>query len=169
MAGLKNALSRGEVTLSNSAGNLQKLQVSLLADESKDDVEHFEPFGFTSTPVAGAEVLTGFIDGDRSHGIVIMATDRRYRIVNLLPGETAIFNAFGMSVKLTKDGIVIAGGTKDTNISGTPNINIVGGNVNISNANVTVTTGDVIADGISLKTHKHGGVQAGAAQTGVPV
>lgn len=27
---------------------------------------------------------------------------------------------------------------------------------------------DVTADGISLKTHKHGGVQAGSAQTGAP-
>lgn len=27
---------------------------------------------------------------------------------------------------------------------------------------------DVIADGVSLKTHKHGGVQAGSAQTGAP-
>lgn len=27
---------------------------------------------------------------------------------------------------------------------------------------------DVIADGVSLNNHKHGGVQAGAAQTGVP-
>lgn len=30
-------------------------------------------------------------------------------------------------------------------------------------------TNDVLAGSISLKTHKHGGVQAGGAQTGVPV
>jgi phage baseplate assembly protein V len=29
-------------------------------------------------------------------------------------------------------------------------------------------SGDVVADSISLKNHKHGGVQAGAAQTGLP-
>jgi phage baseplate assembly protein V len=34
--------------------------------------------------------------------------------------------------------------------------------------NVTVT-GDVVADGISLKTHKHGGVQSGGSQTSTPV
>lgn len=33
---------------------------------------------------------------------------------------------------------------------------------------ITATT-DVIADSISLKNHKHGGVQAGSAQTGTPV
>lgn len=31
-----------------------------------------------------------------------------------------------------------------------------------------VTGGDVTADGISLKTHKHGGVQSGGALTGAP-
>lgn len=42
------------------------------------------------------------------------------------------------------------------------------------NGDVTITgtltaSEDVVADGISLKTHKHGGVQAGGAQTGQPV
>lgn len=32
-----------------------------------------------------------------------------------------------------------------------------------------VVTGDVTAGGISLKTHKHGGVQSGGSQTGTPV
>lgn len=43
----------------------------------------------------------------------------------------------------------------------TGEINIIAiGNVNV--------TGDVIADGISLKHHKHSGVKAGADKTGVP-
>lgn len=54
-------------------------------------------------------------------------------------------------------------------------MNLAGGSVEISASGgltiigtVTVT-GDVIADGISLKNHRHGGVVAGVAQTGVPV
>lgn len=34
---------------------------------------------------------------------------------------------------------------------------------------VAVSGGDVTADGISLKTHRHGGVQTGGGQTGTPV
>jgi hypothetical protein len=34
---------------------------------------------------------------------------------------------------------------------------------------VNVTNGDVIAGGISLMTHVHGGVQPGGGDTGVPV
>lgn len=46
--------------------------------------------------------------------------------------------------------------------------------IQITEAGITIhgtvtVTGDVIADGISLKTHKHGGVTTGGGQTGVPV
>jgi phage baseplate assembly protein V len=152
---VSNMLARGAVTLVNAANKLQTLQVSLLEDEAKDTLEHLEPYGFTSYPLAGAEVLAAFIEGDRSHGVVIVASDRRYRPVNLQPGDACLYNNLGMTIRITKDGIVITGGAKPINISGVPQ--------------VTVTGGDVIADGISLKTHKHGGVQAGGAQTGVPV
>jgi phage baseplate assembly protein V len=152
---IANMLSRGVVTLANAAGKLQTLQIALLDDEAKDSVEHFEPFGFTSNPHPGAEVLAAFIEGDRSHGIVIVAADRRYRVQNLQPGEVAIYDDHGAVIKLTQTGIVINGGGHPINISGAATVNVTGG--------------DVVADGISLKTHRHGGVQAGAAQTGVPV
>jgi len=152
---ISNMLARGSVTLANSAGKMQTLQVALLADEDKADVEHFEPFCFAASPLPGAEVLAAFIEGDRSHGVVLAATDRRYRPQTLQGGESAVYNAYGMSIILTKNGIVIAGGGMPISISGVPT--------------VTVTGGDVIADGISLKNHKHGGVTAGSAQTGLPV
>jgi len=46
--------------------------------------------------------------------------------------------------------------------------------IQITESGITVhgtitVTGDVIADGISLKSHKHGGVQTGGVQTGIPV
>jgi len=150
-----NMLARGVVTLSNAAGKMQTLQVALLADESKDTVEHFEPYGFTSNPHSGAEALAAFIEGDRSHGIILACADRRYRIQNLAVGEVAIYDDHGAFIKLTQAGIVINGGSHPINISGA--------------ATVTVTGGDVIADGISLKLHKHGGVQTGSGQTGVSV
>ena len=41
------------------------------------------------------------------------------------------------------------------------------GDVNIESGDVKVTGGDVEADGITLKTHTHGGVQTGGGNTGV--
>ena len=37
------------------------------------------------------------------------------------------------------------------------------------NGGFSVTGGDIVADGISLKTHVHGGVQTGSGDTGAPV
>lgn len=144
---ISNMLARGAVTLANAANKLQTLQVSLLSEEAKDTLEHLEPYGFTSHPLPGAEVLAAFIEGDRSHGVVIVASDRRYRPINLAAGDVSIFDNRGHKITLTATGIVIAA-------NGHP---------------VTVIGGDVIADGISLKTHKHGGVQGGSGQTGLPV
>lgn len=43
-----------------------------------------------------------------------------------------------------------------------------GGTVNASNCTINLSGGDVIADGISLKMHTHGGVQVGGGNTGQP-
>lgn len=144
---VSNLLARGAVTLADAANKIQVLQVALLAGEAKDQMEHLEPYGFTSHPLPGAEVLAAFIEGDRSHGVVVVASDRRYRVQNLAPGDIAIYDNKGHIIKLTAAGIQITA-------NGHP---------------VTVTGGDVIADGISLKTHKHSGVQSGSSQTGNPV
>lgn len=62
----------------------------------------------------------------------------------------------GATVQLTSTGGITISG----NITLTGNITLSG----------TLTASvDVIANGISLHNHKHGGVQAGGSQTGVPV
>lgn len=44
----------------------------------------------------------------------------------------------------------------------------VEGGMNITGGDATMTGGDITADGISLKTHTHSGVDTGAGNTGVP-
>lgn len=104
---LQNLLARGTVAMSNAARKMQTLQVKLLAGETIDGLEHFEPYGYTSRPLPGAEVAALFVDGDRSHGIVLVAADRRYRLKSLVPGEVAIFDDQGQRVHLTRAGIVV--------------------------------------------------------------
>lgn len=101
---ISNLISRGVVLAVSSVGKMQRLQLGLLARETKDRVEHFEPFGFTSAPLPGAEHVTVFLDGDRSHGITIVVADRRYRVTALEGGEAAMHDAFGNKVHLKKDG-----------------------------------------------------------------
>ena len=98
---LSNMIARGTVTLVDAATKMQSLQLRLLAGESKDKVEHFEPYGFTSQPNPGAECLALFLDGDRSHGVVVCVADRRYRVKGLTTGEVILHDDQGQSVYLT--------------------------------------------------------------------
>ena len=63
----------------------------------------------------------------------------------------------------TLDAILPGGATARIEASG--GITLIG---DVTVEGTLTASVDVIADGISLKTHKHGGVQAGGAQTGVP-
>lgn len=163
---LMNVLTRGVVALANSASKLQTLQMRLTAGEVKDGMEHLEPYGFTSCPHAGAEALAGFMGGDRSHGVVIMVSDRRYRIQELEPGEVAIYTDEGDKVHF-KRGRVIAVETGTLNITATDSVNF--NTPKITQTGQIISQGDQLAAGVSQINHPHSGVQAGNGQSGPPV
>jgi phage baseplate assembly protein V len=163
---MKNILARGTVVLVDAAKKLQGLQVRLTAGELKDGAEHFEPYGFTSNPLAGAEVLAAFIGGDRSHAVVLVAADRRYRIQALEAGEVAIYTDEGDRIHF-KRGRIIDIETQTLNIKATTAVNIDSPVINQTGE--IVSQGDQVAGGISQINHLHGGVQAGSGQSGVPV
>jgi phage gp45-like len=79
---------------------------------TKENVEHLEPYGFTSAAQDGAEAVMLFPGGDRSHGVAVVVADRRYRLKGLVRGEVAIYDDQGQSVTLTRAGIVVNGGGK---------------------------------------------------------
>jgi phage gp45-like len=158
---LGNMIARGKVLVVNSASKMQSLQLGLLAGERKDSVEHFEPFGFTSKPLPGAEHVTLFMDGDRSHGITVVVADRRYRLQGLEDGEAALHDAYGNKVHLKADGtldVVASGQVQITS----PLVTITG-DLQVTG---TITSGtDVLAGGKSLKSHTH---PNGTPNTGAP-
>lgn len=104
---LVNMIARGTVALVNSAGKMQRLQMRILQGEAKSDVDHFEAYGFTSHPHAGAEAVLLCFGGDRSHGVAVVVADKRYRLQSLEAGEVAIYDDLDQVVHLTRDGIEI--------------------------------------------------------------
>jgi len=105
-------LSRAVVSLINDAPKAQELQVDLLADEAQDGVERWQNYGFTSHPLAGAEALVGCVGGLRSHAVAIVVQDRRFRLVNLQPGEAALYDDLGNVVHLKREEVLIEGVAK---------------------------------------------------------
>jgi phage baseplate assembly protein V len=156
-----NLVARGKVLAANSASKMQTLQVALLAGETKDTVEHFEPFGFTSKPLAGAEHVTLFLDGDRSHGVTVVVADRRYRLQGLEDGEAALHDAFGNKVHLKKDGTLAIVASAKVQIT-SPLVTISG---NLQVAGFITAGGDVVGGGKSLVGHTH---PNGTPNTGAP-
>ncbi|MBT9263589.1 phage baseplate assembly protein V [Pseudomonas sp. MG-9] len=162
---LKSMMARGTVLLAAAGKMMQTLQVRLTAGEVKDSVEHFEPYGFTSNPLSGAEVLTMFLSGDRSHAVVVVAADRRYRIKELKPGEVAIYTDEGDKVHF-KRGRIIDIETNTLNIKAATAVNF--DTPVINQTGKIVSTGDQIAGGVSQIEHVHTNVQAGSGNSGPP-
>lgn len=117
-----NLASRGVVVMVNAALKMQGLQLRLMAGEIKDGVEHIEPYGLTAHPHPGAEAITLFFGGDRSHGVVLATPDRRFRLRNLAAGEVALYDDLGHVIKLSRGGIVVDGGGQQITVINTPKI-----------------------------------------------
>lgn len=166
MSLLNRMLVRGTVVLVDSARKLQALQMRLTAGEVKDGLEHFEPYGFTSNPLAGAEGIAAFIGGDRSHGVLLVVADRRYRIQGLEPGEVVIYTDEGDKVHF-KRGRIIDIETDTLNIKASKAVNI--DTPVINQTGKIVSDGDQIAGGVSQINHPHGGVLRGSDQSGAPM
>ncbi len=81
-------------------------QFGLLAGDTADGVEVFEPYGFTSAPVGGAEAVVVSVGGDPAHLIAVVVGDRRYRVKGLADGEVAIGTDSGAQVVLREDGSI---------------------------------------------------------------
>lgn len=145
--------ARGVLRGVDDSNGRQQVQVELLKDELRDNVEHMQNYGFTSHPTGG-DVAFAALGGNREQGIVLVVDDRRYRIP-LQAGEVAIYDDLGNKVELLRDMLRVTAVTKAQIVA--PDIEIIG-NVKIQ-GNV-VTTGTITNNGKrvdSTHTHANGG------------
>lgn len=145
---LAGLVARGVVLMVTATRKMQELQLALLDGETSDQVEHFEPYGFTSRPHPGAEAVALHVGGDRAHCVAVVVADRRYRLQGLENGEVALFTDEGDSLVFKRGG----------------EIHITSGTVRCSGT--VIAQGDIIAGGVSLMHHTHPGDSGGT--TGQP-
>jgi phage gp45-like len=162
---LQLMISRGVLLLVNDALKLQGLQVALLADEVRDEVERFQDYGFTSHPHPGAELVAASVAGNRDHVVVLAVDDRRYRVKGLQAGEVAIYTDEEDTIVLKRGRVIeVTAGTK-LRIDA-PLVELTG---DMTVAGTVTASVDVVGGGVSLKHHVHGGVDPGGGNTGEPV
>lgn len=115
-------------------------------------------WGLACPPSPGDQVLVLPQEGDAEHGII---AGRLWSAALSPPsapcGEFWLVHKSGSFIKLVNDGSVSGSATAWT----------LTGNVQVT-GNVVVS-GDVVAGGISLDSHRHGGVKAGSDDTQGPV
>ncbi|WP_127231034.1 phage baseplate assembly protein V [Neisseria meningitidis] len=102
------AAFRGKITLVVSPEPIQRVQLSGLADETLQDLEHLQEYGFASHPPDGSEAVVIPLGGNTSHGVIVCSQHGSYRIKNLKPGETAIFNHEGAKIVIKQGKIIEA-------------------------------------------------------------
>lgn len=99
-----NMLGRAVVHLVDDGLGIQRVQLGVVAGETVDEGEHFQPYGFSSVPLAGAEALVMFPSGDHGVPLVAVIDDRRYRPRDGEPGEVRVYHKDGAVVTLLANG-----------------------------------------------------------------
>ena len=170
---------RSTVTGAKPELELRELQTLYNSTSVQDDMEHLEPYGFTSEPFTDGQTdaVNLYFDDERNHGVVVNVADRRYRIKDMQQGEVAVYDDKGRHIYIKRDCIEIDGVNSPINVktSGTvnvtaPTVNITG-NVNIK-GNVVITgtlntsstiasQGSISSGSINLSTHVHTGDSGG--------
>lgn len=97
-------MARGTFQSRDDEG-LQYATLRGMKGERPTRLEYAEPYGWTSSPLAGAETMTGFIGGNRDHGLVLSIFDRRYRLKGLAGGEVAIHDDQEQRVHIKRAGV----------------------------------------------------------------
>ena len=127
-------------------------------------------WGIYAPPALGTAVEVHFQEADGGVGSAGLSFFNDVeRPLSVPAGEIWLVHAAGQSVKLTNDGAI----TADTGAGAS--VQIKGDTITSSaahwnhNGPLSVTDGDVSADGVSLKHHVHSGVQSGGSSTGAPV
>ncbi len=134
-----------------------KVQVRVLDEETLDNINRVEPYGFSYRPKAGCQTYLFFPSGDRSYGVALVIGDKRYQM-DLAAGEVAIHDDEGNHVHIKRGGIIEAKASSKV-VAATPLFETtgdakVGGNLTV--AGQTSSVGGYYGDGGAAAQMKGG-------------
>ena len=83
------------------------VKIDLLAGESREGVDFFQQYGFSSCPKGSVGAIALFVGGSRDNGVVVACRGEDGDMgVELEKGEVAMHSPFGQKIFLKKDGSV---------------------------------------------------------------
>ncbi len=136
-----STIERGTITASKNDDQLRELQVQLQDNYVQDELEHLEPYGFSSEPHCDKETdaMVAFLGNQRGHGIVLSVSDRRYRITQMKTGEVCIYDDKKRHVYLKQEGIEIDGADSPITVKTTDSVKVTAGKEVVVNAAQDIT------------------------------
>lgn len=161
----------GKCLITACCGNVANL--SLLAGESREDVDFYQQYGFSSRPKGKVAGVALFIGGSRDNGVVVATRGEDGEMgVNLEPGEVAMHSPFGSKIVLLKDGSISAVPASGKKTVVESDLLVKGKMLSTGDAvaGVTEVGGNVFeTGGVSLKLHTHPTAVVGAPSTPTPI
>lgn len=158
---VQSLASRAWVQAVDDTPPIQNLQLEVLAGEVRAFIERVQQYGFSSVPLPGAQpVIVLCPMGDTGQMVALAVDDAANRLRGQEPGDTAIYDHRGNSVRL-REGVleITAVGTLAVNVAAGGTIMVGGaGTVNVQGA-AQVTIGEAL----ELEVGAAAEVQIGAA------
>ena len=145
LARIRRVVTGAIIKIVDDSGDLQKMQVQGLGRSVYDNIENFGVFGVSSNPPAGLDAIIVERNGKY---ISIAIGDRKYRIKNLEPGDTVLYDIRGQIIKLNADGITV-------NDSNGNSIKTTGSGISITDSNgnsIAMTSAGVNINGLVITT-----------------
>lgn len=136
-------LGVGRATLTNDAGGIQQIQYETPL-EVKSNTPRLMEFGFSSSLPPDADVLIAYLSGDRSNAVVIASGHKGSRKTGLSPGETILYNLWGMHLKLTETGIEVDARGQPVTVINSTKVTIVASEEIYADTPVLKCAGDII-------------------------
>ncbi|MEZ8102156.1 phage baseplate assembly protein V [Vibrio bivalvicida] len=104
-------ISRAVVTEINDSLARQNLQIRIHADESMDNIERFQNYGFTSNPPKSAEAIPVAVAGNLADLVVLAVEDKNVRPKGGDDLDVCVYHAEGHNLKFTNDGKLLVTAT----------------------------------------------------------
>lgn len=117
---IASMLGVGRITAMQDTGGTQSVQYQTPLEVAS--AHRMAEFGFSSGLPVGNDVVLAFLGGDRSNPVVIATNHQGYRHSDLSPGETVMYNQWGLYIQLTEAGISIDAKGKDVTVNNARNL-----------------------------------------------
>ncbi|WP_224375863.1 phage baseplate assembly protein domain-containing protein [Klebsiella grimontii] len=115
-----NMLGVGRVTAMKDDGGTQSVQYQTPLEVA--NAHRLAEFGFSSGLPVGTDVMLVFLGANRSNPVVIASNHQGYRHSDLNPGETVMYNQWGLYIQLTEAGINIDAKGQDVTVNNAKNL-----------------------------------------------